>query len=179
VAGFARSAVGVDLSGGMLAQARARGLTVAQGSITALPCRDASFDVVYSVKVLAHVAEIERALAEMARVTRPGGRVVAEFYNPWSLRYLVKRLKPPSRVSATTDDEAVYTRYDSLGQIRSYLPPELELEGVRGIRILTPVSQVHELPVVGKVLRAAEHALADQPVARNLGGFLVAIARKR
>jgi ubiquinone/menaquinone biosynthesis C-methylase UbiE len=179
VAGFARRAIGVDLSGGMLARAAARGLEVAQGSATALPVADAAVDVAYSFKVLPHVEDIRGALVEMARVVRPGGWVLAEFYNARSLRRLVKALKPPSAVSATTDDEAVYTRYDSAADIRGYLPPELEWVTSRGIRIVTPVAAVHGVPVLGAAVRFAEARLADLPVARDLGGFLVAVARRR
>ena len=88
---FAQNVRGVDLSPGMLALAKERGLDVVEGSATALPFPDRSFDVTCSFKVLAHVREIETALSEMARVTRPGGHVIAEFYNPLSLRGLVKR----------------------------------------------------------------------------------------
>ncbi len=176
---FARSAAGVDLSAGMLAKATARGLAVSQGSATRLPVRDAAVDVAYSFKVLAHVADIEGALREMARVVRPGGWVLAEFYNTRSLRRLVKWLKPPTAVSAQTSDEAVYTRYDTKQAIAGYLPPELEWVTTRGIRIVTPVSMVHDLPVVGHLVRKAEDLLADQPIARDLGGFLVVVARRR
>jgi ubiquinone/menaquinone biosynthesis C-methylase UbiE len=179
VARFAGTATGLDLSGGMLMRARERDLCVIQASATALPCASESFDVTYSFKVLPHVADIRGALAEMARVTRPRGWVLAEFYNPRSLRYLVKKLKPPTAISATTDDAAVYTRYDSIGQIRAYMPAALELVTVRGIRIITPVSHIHRLPGVSRAVRLAERALADAPVARGFGGFLVAIARKR
>src|SRR5207302_8605475 len=55
VARFAAGARGIDLSGGMLAKAAARGLPVAQASATALPIATASVDVAYSFKVLAHV----------------------------------------------------------------------------------------------------------------------------
>ena len=179
IAGFARSARGIDLSGGMLARAHARGLEVAQASVTALPYRDDSFDVVCSFKVLAHVSEIETALGEMARVTRPGGHVLAEFYNTRSLRYLVKRLKPPTAISEGSDDEAVFTRYDSAARFRSYLPSSLEWQTVRGVRIATPVAALHRVPLVGPFLGGVERALADAPVARGFGGFLIAVARKR
>src|SRR5579862_7866011 len=79
IAGFARSARGVDLSPGMLERARARGLDVVVGSATSLPFPDASFDVACSFKVLAHVRDIRTALAEMSRAVRPGGHVLAEF----------------------------------------------------------------------------------------------------
>ncbi|HUQ07513.1 MAG TPA: class I SAM-dependent methyltransferase [Kofleriaceae bacterium] len=179
VSTFARSATGVDLSGGMLAKAAERGLAVVQGSATNLPVRDASVDVAYSFKVLAHVADIEGAMREMARVVRPGGWVLAEFYNARSLRRLVKWLKPPTAVSDQTNDEAVYTRYDTKEAIARYLPPELEWVTSRGIRIVTPVSKVHDLPVVGHLVRRAEDLLADRPIARDLGGFLVVVARRR
>jgi SAM-dependent methyltransferase len=176
---FARSAIGIDLSAGMLAQAAARGLAVAQASATALPIADASVDVAYSFKVLAHIPDIKGALAEMARVVRPGGWVLAEFYNARSVRRLVKRVKPPSAVSANTNDEAVYTRYDSADDIRGYLPPELTWVTSRGIRIVTPISHVMRVPGLGAAFRWAEDRLADLPVARDLGGFLVVCAQRQ
>jgi SAM-dependent methyltransferase len=176
---FARHAAGVDLSGGMLAQAAARGLAVAQASATALPVADASFDVAYSFKVLAHVPDIAGALAEMARVVRPGGWVIAEFYNARSLRRLIKAVKKPTAISAQTDDEAVYTRYDSADDIRGYLPADLRWVTSRGIRIVTPAAQVMRVPVVGALLRRTEETLADLPIARDLGGFLVVCAQKQ
>ena len=179
VRGFARHASGIDLSGGMLARAAARGLDVAQASATALPIATASVDVAYSFKVLAHVPDIAGALREMARVVRPGGWVLAEFYNARSLRRLVKALKPNQAISATAHDGHVFTRYDSAADIRGYLPAELDWVTSRGIRIVTPVAQVHRVPVLGPLVRRAESALADLPVARDLGGFLVAVLRKR
>ncbi|HEU0033785.1 MAG TPA: class I SAM-dependent methyltransferase [Kofleriaceae bacterium] len=176
---FARSAAGIDLSGGMLAMAARRGLHVAQASATELPIATSSVDVAYSFKVLAHIPDITRAMAEMARVVRPGGWVLAEFYNARSLRRLVKAVKPPTAVSETTHDEHVYTRYDDARAIQSYLPPSLEWVTTRGIRVITPVARVLEVPVLGAAVTWAEHRLADLPGARNVGGFLVACCRKR
>lgn len=45
------------------------------GDATALPFADASFDAVTSCQVYEYVPDIERALAEVRRVLRPGGRV--------------------------------------------------------------------------------------------------------
>jgi ubiquinone/menaquinone biosynthesis C-methylase UbiE len=47
------------------------------GDALSLPCADASFDVVWSKHVLQWIGERERAIAEMVRIVRPGGRVVA------------------------------------------------------------------------------------------------------
>ena len=85
VAPHCRTAKGVDLSPGMLARARERGLDVQEGSATALPFADASFDRVLAVTVLCFVDDPARTLAEMARVTRPGGRVIVGELHRWSI----------------------------------------------------------------------------------------------
>ena len=70
--------VGADLSPGMLHAARRRapkaGLVVADA--TALPFRDATADVTLAMHMLYHVPVPERAVRELRRITRPGGRVV-------------------------------------------------------------------------------------------------------
>lgn len=42
-----------------------------------LPFPNASFDSVFCVAVLQHIGDVKSAVEEMARVTRPGGRIVA------------------------------------------------------------------------------------------------------
>jgi ubiquinone/menaquinone biosynthesis C-methylase UbiE len=178
VAGFAEEAWGFDLSSGMLARARRRGLSVVQGSVTDIPFPAARFDVVYSFKVLAHVERIREALAEMARVLRPGGYLLAEFYNPLSLRGLIKRLKPPTAISESTHDHAVFTRYDGLAEVKSYLPPGCHVVTMRGVRVVTPAAALYNLPGVGRLLGGVERRLADAPLFRRLGGFLIVVAQK-
>ena len=175
VAPRADRAVGIDLSEGMLEHARARGLEVSQADATSLPFEDASFDLTYSFKVLAHVEEIERALIEMDRVTRPGGMVVAEFYNPHSLRAWLKRLGPAGRVGKTgkAKESEVFTRFDSLKDAIGYLPRTLELRSTRGIRVLTPSAHFFRLPGWARLER-----IAMRSPAQVLGGFLVIIAEK-
>jgi ubiquinone/menaquinone biosynthesis C-methylase UbiE len=174
---FARRATGIDLSPGMLSLARSRGLDVHEGSVTALPFDDASFDVTCSFKVLAHVPDIGKALAEMARVTRPGGVILAEFYNPWSLRGLVKRIGPAGKIGHKTRESAVYTRFDSPGELPKILPPGARLEAARGVRIVTPFASAMSIPGLSGMLRATERFLCDTPVAR-LAGFYIAVIRK-
>ena len=76
--------VGVDISPEMLALARqrvaARGLqsvTFREGRAGALPVDDASFDVVLASLSLMYVIDRAAAAREIARVLRPGGRLVA------------------------------------------------------------------------------------------------------
>jgi ubiquinone/menaquinone biosynthesis C-methylase UbiE len=178
-AGFARSAVGLDLSRGMLGSARARGLRVVQGSLTQVPLPSASVDLVYSMKVLAHVPPIREAVAELARVVRRGGHLLLEFYNPWSLRYLAKRLGGPAHIAHGTTDHDVFTRYDTVNAASAYLGPDLDLVGVRGVRVVTPTSGVFQVPPLARLFTLAERAACDLPVVKNLGGFIILVARKR
>jgi ubiquinone/menaquinone biosynthesis C-methylase UbiE len=175
--GRAKRLVGVDISPGMLAEARRRGFEVLEGRAEKLPFADESFDLAYSFKVLAHVPEIELALREMARVLRPGGYLVAEFYNALSLRRLAKRLGGPGKISDDRTEAEMFTRWDTPRQIMSYLPPGLVFEGWRGVRVLTPVAFVHDIPLVGGLVARAERTAMRSPLAR-FGGFLVAVCRK-
>jgi SAM-dependent methyltransferase len=177
IATFAKSAAGLDLSPGMLEKARARGLDVREGSVTELPFADASFYVTCSFKVLAHVPEIAKALREMARVTRPGGVILAELYNAISLRALAKRLGPAGLISERTRESAVYTRFDTPWLVPRLLPPGTRVEGARGVRIVTPAAAVMRIPLLGAALQRLERALADSPAA-FFGGFYIAIIRK-
>ena len=75
--------VGCDLSDAMLGVANTRaaeaGLEIDYhlGDATALPFADASFDAARSERLLQYLADPAKAVAEMVRVTRPGGRVAA------------------------------------------------------------------------------------------------------
>jgi ubiquinone/menaquinone biosynthesis C-methylase UbiE len=174
---FARTACGVDLSPGMLEKARQRGLDVREGTATKLPFEDEAFDVTCSFKVLAHVPEIQAALIEMARVTRRGGVVVAEFYNPNSLRGLVKRLGPPGTVAQGTHERQVYTRFDSPSAVRRWMPASCRWLDARGVRIITPSALLLRVRWLRRIFRAAEWALCDSPL-RAFGGFYVVAAQK-
>ena len=66
---------GLDISEAMLACVPA-GIGVVSGSMTELPFADSAFDCVYATESLEHAVEIERAVGEMCRVLKPGGRLV-------------------------------------------------------------------------------------------------------
>ena len=77
---------GVDASAAMVAAARARlpdaGDRLAQASIERLPFEDERFDVVAATGVLEYVDDVPAAVAELARVLRPGGRALISMPNP-------------------------------------------------------------------------------------------------
>ena len=75
--GHGVSCIGLDLSAGLLREARTTtGETFVQGDAQALPIADARFDRVLAMNALYHLPDWHRALLEMRRVVRPGGRVV-------------------------------------------------------------------------------------------------------
>ncbi len=71
------SAVGVDFTAAMVAQARERypGADYREGDAEALPFADSSFDAVVMNFGLLHLARPEQALGEAGRVLRAGGRM--------------------------------------------------------------------------------------------------------
>jgi SAM-dependent methyltransferase len=75
---------GVDISRPTALQARAAfadaghagDLSAAVGDVRDLPFRTDSFDAIYSMGTIEHFAETERAVAEITRVLKPGGRAI-------------------------------------------------------------------------------------------------------
>jgi ubiquinone/menaquinone biosynthesis C-methylase UbiE len=65
---------GLDLSEEMLRFVPA-GIRTAAGAMTELPFAGSTFDAVYATESLEHAVEIERALDEMCRVLKPGGKL--------------------------------------------------------------------------------------------------------
>ena len=109
--------VGCDFSLGMLAvgqRAGHEGVELVAGDALALPFADASFDAVTISFGLRNTQDVDRALAELLRVTRPGGRlVVCEFSHPtWApfrtvyVEYLMKAL--PAVAHRVSSDPAAY-----------------------------------------------------------------------
>lgn len=67
----------IDLSPRMVELARERGVDARVGDVQELPFEDGSFDAVVAAWMLYHVPDLDRAIAEVARVLRPGGIAIA------------------------------------------------------------------------------------------------------
>lgn len=73
---------GFDISEPLLREGRAafrqagRDATLARGDVHAAPAADGAFDIAFAHAVLMHLKDPAAALAEMIRVTRPGGLVI-------------------------------------------------------------------------------------------------------
>lgn len=81
---------GVDPDPAMLTAAAVRAsamgvdLQLGDGRAEQLPFADGAFDLVFAMTVLCFVADADAAVREMARVLRPGGRLVLGELNRWS-----------------------------------------------------------------------------------------------
>ena len=171
---------GIDLSAGMLGMARQRGGRVVQASVTALPFSDASFDVACSFKVLAHVPDIRKALSEMARVVRPGGTIVVEFYNRQSirgLRWWLKNLVGGESTGERQRETELFTRYDSVSNMVGYLPTSTKLYAIRGAIVVTPAAVAMRVPGAAAVLRWIERFVTASFLARY-AGFVILVVRR-
>ncbi len=111
--GPALQIIGMDFSGNMLGRAAHRAKSddragFLQGSVTALPFRDLSFDRVVSSGVLTclpNTETAERALQEFYRVLKPEGVLVVDFFSRISHYTLIRKhifrepINPPEYVS--------------------------------------------------------------------------------
>src|ERR1700754_3357517 len=108
--------VACDFSVGMLSAGAARDVPKVSGDATRLPCADETFDAVTISFGLRNVVDHEAGLREMARVTRPGGRlVVCEFSTPTNglfatvyKEYLMQALPRIATAVSSNPDAYVY-----------------------------------------------------------------------
>lgn len=152
LAGDGAEAVGIEPSSRMLALARDFSAKAAppkphwiQAWSDALPFADASFDAVVCKGSIDHFDRPELAIAEMARVTRPSGRVVLAIANFESLTCRLSRgldalrevalrrpVRPGRRLYDVPSDH--FTRYDP-ELMREQASRSLDLERVEGISL--------------------------------------------
>lgn len=152
----ARSVAGADFSAAMLALARdkAAGGDWLQADALRLPFGDGTFDAVASAFVLRNLVDLPAAFAEMARVLRPGGRIVAlDITHP-----------PPGPLGALMRfgfEQGVTRLAGALsGQGRAYRYLPNSLEGY---------------PPAGELSRLIEAAGAADVRYRRFGGGMVAL----
>jgi ubiquinone/menaquinone biosynthesis C-methylase UbiE len=86
--------IGVDNAPAMVARALERGVDARPGDIERLPFEHEAFDVVVCNWVLYHLQDLDRGLAELARVLRPGGRLVGIYNRDEHMTELWSRVSP-------------------------------------------------------------------------------------
>lgn len=109
--------VAIDQSERMVELTRARGVDARVGDVQKLEYEDAAFDAALAAWMLFHAADLDRALRELARVLRPGGRLVAATNGPDHLRELYDLLdREPfeSTFSAANGEAALRRHFESV-----------------------------------------------------------------
>jgi SAM-dependent methyltransferase len=109
--------VAVDISPRMVELARGRGVDARVGDVMDLPFPAGEFDCAVAAWMLYHVPDPSRGIAELARVLRPGGRLVAGTNAPDHLRELRVLLGLPTDraavpFSAANGEEQLRRHFD-------------------------------------------------------------------
>jgi ubiquinone/menaquinone biosynthesis C-methylase UbiE len=146
-----REVVAVDVVPELLDEARKRiadhpNVTLLEGDATALPLPDGDFDLAASLNTLHHIARPELAVAELARVTRPDGRLLVVDQiapvDPLAALELnrFERARDPSHTRALSDADMralfdannLVLRQAEFEAQRRELEPYLDLAGCQG-----------------------------------------------
>jgi len=159
--GHTGTVVGMDLSPGMLAAARTRSpAALLVGDAQRLPCRSRIFDCALAMHMLYHVPDRQFAIAELRRVVRPGGVVLA-LTN--SVRHLEELNTLLDAAGNGRPFARAYTRFSSESGA-----PELgahfdavERHDVRSELVVTEVQPVVDYAASGWALAAARDSERD------------------
>ena len=168
--------VGLDLSADLLAKARARltgapNVLLHRGDAEQMPYAASSFDAVYGSSVLHHL-DLDRALAEVFRVLRPGGRCV--FTEPNILNPQVAimfHLGLTKRYFGVSPDEKAFSRFEAARALKAAGFTAAEVEPFDFLHPATPPALCG---VVDRVGRAIERV----PLLREITGSFVVRARR-
>lgn len=142
VAWGAATVVAVEPASGMRGQAVARDpapVTHVAGRAEALPVRAAAVDVAWLSTVVHHIADLPAAVAEVARVVRPGGAALVRNYMPDRGRAAVLDHMPPAgaaRAKARMPTAAALTATFTAGGFRATgaceVTEALRVDGTQG-----------------------------------------------
>jgi SAM-dependent methyltransferase len=176
---------GIEIERERALEARARTKHVIQGPGEELPFADEAFDVVFSHEVLEHVADDRACMREMARVTRPAGRI---------LIFVPNRLYPFETHGAFWRGRYHFGNVPLINWLpnglRDRLAPHVRAYTSRGLRRLLvglPLRVIHHsqifpgydnvvalAPTLGRVLRSVTYAIEGTLLrAFGLSHFLV------
>jgi malonyl-CoA O-methyltransferase len=147
----AAAVVGVDLTPEMLVRARGSRALIVRGDLCALPLASASVDVAVCGLALNDLADVDRALDELARVLGPGGQLVYSVVHPrggalgWSRTF-----------ESDEGPRAVLTYWHSCARLeRACAQAQLAIDAVVEPRLPTGIANPPDGPVA-LVVRAVK-----------------------
>lgn len=126
-----------------------------------LPFRDSSFDIVTAMGVLHHTPNIDKAIAEIYRVLKPGGRVALMLYHKNSILYrfymplrLLHQVMRERRFSISVQD--LLNRVDGegnpLGRVYSRNEVKRMLSNFERAKMMTHLVEAYEIPFIGHLV---------------------------
>lgn len=180
---------GIDLSAGMLGYAKKRYAAVGKpgamvrGDACRLPFADRTFDVVYARSMLHHLPDPKAGALEIARVLKPGGRLVALDPNRTLLSDLPRAIA--RRGDHFDDDHKNF----ALSELVALLGDDLVLERTEfmgylaypllGFPDLIDFSRFLPIDLAARALLRADDVLARVPGVRRLAWGVVLVAQRR
>ena len=136
-------------------------IQVVLGDARALPYPDGYFDTTVCVRVLHHFADPGPVLAELGRVTRPGGVVVLEYANKRNLKSIARRVLGRQTWSpfelGSVEYKPFHFDHAPVGIRRALLRADLRIESMRSASLFRLPPLTRRLPL--SLLVAAEGRL--------------------
>lgn len=166
---YTKNICGMDISLGMLNDAKDKGLKVLNANAVNLPFKNLEFDLVYSFKVLPHIPDIKKVIKEIHRILKQDGVAILEFYNPYSFKYMTNWLLKA--------EKKVFTRFDNLYNIQKLINDYFYIKEIIGARIITPFSVIHKLPIINSVIKIIERKLSRTYLNKFSGYFIVVLKK--
>ncbi|HLZ66019.1 MAG TPA: methyltransferase domain-containing protein [Aliidongia sp.] len=150
-----------------------------EGDALALPLGDATADLATCQTLLIHLDEPERAIAEMIRVTRPGGQVVAVEPNNLFNRMAVSSRTPETPIDRRIEEAAIALRLvegrrrrglgcEYLGDL---LPGLFAAAGLEDIRVWLSDRALPFVPPYGAPEQQAQLAAMERWQAEGSGPY--------
>jgi len=160
-------ATGCDFSAAALHATRSKlcnngqppAVTLVQGDAQSLPFAANSFDVLVSCETIEHLPNVQAALLEMFRVTRPGGRLfltTPNYFNFMGLYEIYARFRHPAR-----QDDQPFDRRQWFPQVHRWIRRA-------GWTILRTDGTVHQFPLLPGRNPVRWHALESSRALRKL-----------
>lgn len=140
--GPAGRVVGLDASATMIEAARRRAaelnirvpVTFEVGDVQALPFADGTFDVCRAARLLEHLPDPARALGEMVRVTRPGGRIVV-FDFDWDTLIIDHPDKDTTRTFVLSHSDSIRNGWIGRQLPRLFREQHLEVRSIDPVQV--------------------------------------------